>query len=274
MKRALLALILASSGMALALVIFAAPLAAQEGQLDPNWKPEGPVPRAPDGKPDLSGVWWQGREVGLAAARVGSPRPSDFVPAPRPGSTSTVASLYQPAAAAKAKTLSDKDDPALRCIPSVGGPPGVNVFQLVQTPKLIVLLQETFHGFRLIPTEPGRKHNETQPPAYGGDSVGHWESETLVVDVTTFNDRNWISPQGTVSFHSDALHVVERYHRVAANALEVEKTYEDPKVLVRPWVDKQLLRLAPFDQVIEALCTGTETAALMETAAKANYGRK
>jgi hypothetical protein len=68
--------------------------------------------------------------------------------------------------------------------------------------------------------------------------------------------------------------VVERYRRVAANALEVEKTYDDPKVLTRPWVDKKLYRQAPFDQVMEAMCTGTETAALMEAAAEQNYGRK
>jgi hypothetical protein len=56
--------------------------------------------------------------------------------------------------------------------------------------------------------------------------------------------------------------------------MEVEKTYDDPKVLIRPWVDKKVYRLAPFDQVMEAMCTGTETAALMEAAAKENYGKK
>ena len=189
-------------------------------------------------------------------------------------SCASFASLYQKWAADKANALSDKDDPTLHCIPSVGGPPQTNIFQLVQTPTLVVLLQETFHGFRLIPTEPGRPHSELQPPAYWGDSVGRWEGDTLVVDVTNFNGRNWISPQGIVSFHSDALHVVERYRRTAANALEVEKTYDDPKVLTRPWVDKRLYQLAPFDQVLEVMCTGTETAALMEAAAKENYGKK
>jgi hypothetical protein len=225
----------------------------------------------PDGKPDLSGVWWLGREPAVVSGRVGSPRRGEPA-APPPGST--FASLYQPWAAAKAKTLGDKDDPSLRCIPSVGGPPNTNIFQFVQTPALLVFLQETFHGFRLIPTEPGRTHSEEQAPAYWGDSVGRWEGDTLVVDVTNFNDRNWISPQGIVSFHSDALHVTERYRRVAANALDVEKTYEDPKVLIRPWVDKRTYRLAPFAQVMEAMCTGTETAALMEAAAKENYGKK
>jgi len=253
------------AALAVALACLAASPAAQEG-----WNPEGPVPRTADGRPDLSGVWWLGREPALVEGRVGSPRRGEAPPA-APGST--FASLYQPWAADKAKSLSDKDDPALRCIPSVGGPPQTNIFQLVQTPRLVVLLQETYHGFRLIPTEPGRQHSETQPPAYWGDSVGRWDGDTLLVDVVNFNDRNWISPQGIVSFHSDALRVTERYRRVAANALEVEKIYDDPKVLIRPWVDKKVYRLAPFDQVVEAMCTGTETAALMEAAAKENYGR-
>jgi len=267
MKRALMASFTTGAAAVLAVVFAAASVYAQEVA----WKPEGAVPRAADGKPDLTGVWWLGREPALVGGNVGSAR-SGPRPVPAPGST--FASLYQPWAAEKAKTLSDKDDPSLRCIPSVGGPPQTNIFQLVQTPKAVVLLQETFHGFRLIPTEPGRTHSDTQPPAYWGDSVGRWEGDTLVVDVTTFNDRNWISPQGIVSFHSDALHVVERYRRVATNALEVEKTYDDPRVLIRPWVDKRTYRLAPFDQVMEAMCTGTETAALMEAAAKENYGQK
>jgi hypothetical protein len=137
-----------------------------------------------------------------------------------------------------------------------------------------VLLQETFHGFRIIPTEPGRQHSDVQPPAYWGDSVGRWEGDTLVVDVTNFNDRNWISTQGIISFHSDQMHVTERYRRTAGNALDVEKTYDDPKVLIRPFVETKHYRLAPFDQVMEAMCTNTDTAALMEEAAKQNYGQK
>ena len=259
MKRALFA-------AAVAVVLVTPSVSAQEA----DWKPQGAVPRTADGKPDLTGVWWLGREPSLDG-RIGTPR-SGPAPVPVPGST--FASLYNAEAAARAKTLGDKDDPSLRCIPSVGGPPQTNIFQLVQTPKLVVLLQETFHGFRIIPTEPGRTHSEMQAPAYWGDSIGKWEGDTLVVDVVNFNDRNWISTQGIISFHSDALHVTKRYRRIAANALEVEKTYDDPKVLVRPFVEKKMYRIAPFDQIMEAMCTNTDTAALMEAAAKENYGKK
>jgi hypothetical protein len=264
MKRSLIV------SIALALATFAAPAGARGQVLDQNWKPEGPVPRTSDGKPDLSGVWWQGRDLSVTGLNVGTPA------APRtPAPGSTFASLYQPWAATKAKTLGDKDDPALYCIPSVDGPQMSNVFQIMQSPKLIAYLQETYHGFRLIPIEPGRKHNEEQPPAYRGDSVGRWEGDTLVVDVTNFTDKNWIFAQGVVSFHSDALHITERYRRTAANALEVERTFDDPNVLTRPFNQpKKTFALAPFDQIMEALCTNVGTGPLMEAAAKENYGRK
>jgi hypothetical protein len=268
MKRGLFARMLSSAAVALAVATLGVPVSAQRGA---DHKPSGPVPRASDGKVDLTGVWWLGGEPGVVTAQLRAPTNEPRRPDP-PGST--FASLYQPWAAEKAATLSDKDDPSLRCIPSVGGPPNTNIFQLIQTPQWVVLLQETFHGFRLIPTHPGRQHNETQAQAYWGDSVGRWEGDTLVVDVNNFNDRGWISPQGVISFHSDALHVTERYSRIAENTLVVEKTYDDPKVLTRPWVSKKTYMTAPFDQVMEAMCTNTETAALMEAASKVNYGKK
>jgi hypothetical protein len=81
--------------------------------------------------------------------------------------------------------------------------------------------------------------------------------------------------EGIVTFHSDALRIVERYRRVDMNTLEVEAVIEDPKVLTGPWVvPKQTLRLAPFDQILEIGCTGVESAGLMEAAAKQNYGKK
>jgi hypothetical protein len=107
-----------------------------------------------------------------------------------------------------------------------------------------------------------------------GDSVGRWEGDVFV-DTTNFNDRNWMHAEGTVSFHSDALHIVERYRRVDANTLEIEATIEDPKVLTKPWVvPKATLQLAPFDQIMEVMCTNVETAPLMDAASKDNYGRK
>jgi hypothetical protein len=225
-----------------------------------------------DGHPDLSGVWWRGADIGgrggppLTTGR-GGPQPVTF------------AGLYQPSAKAKAKTLGDKDDPSLDCVPTAFGTLNVSLFdvgavgQIVQTPVFVVMLTETYHGFQLIPTD-GRPHRDTVPPSYRGDAVGHWDGDTLVVDKTNFTDSNWISAEGRVSHHSDALHIVERYRRVDAKTLEVEATLEDPKVLTAPWVvPKQTLLLAPFDQIMELACSAGDVKGLIDAAAKQEAGK-
>jgi hypothetical protein len=230
------------------------------------------IPRMADGHPDLSGVWWRGADIGgrggppLTTGR-GGPQPVTF------------AGLYQPSAKAKAKTLGDKDDPSLDCVPTAFGTLNVSLFdvgavgQIVQTPVFVVMLTETYHGFQLIPTD-GRPHRDTVPPSYRGDAVGHWDGDTLVVDKTNFTDSNWISAEGRVSHHSDALHIVERYRRVDAKSLEVEATLEDPKVLTAPWVvPKQTLLLAPFDQIMELACSAGDVKGLIDAAAKQEAGK-
>jgi hypothetical protein len=239
----------------------------------------GSVPRMSDGHPDLSGAWWRGSDIGgrpAGGAPTGARGAAPGTPQPPP----SFASLYQPWAQQKAKTLGDKDDPSLRCIPTSFGTLNVSLFgvggvgQIVQTPKFVVLLTETYHGFKIVPTD-GRPHRDDVPPAYRGDSVGHWEGDTLVVDTTNFSDVPWMFAEGRVSFHSDALHIIERYRRVDANTLEITATVEDPKVLTAPWtVPKQTLTLAPFDQIMELNCSGLETQSLMDAAAKENYGKK
>ena len=136
------------------------------------------------------------------------------------------------------------------------------------------MLTETFHHFKIIPTD-GRPHRDEVAPSYHGDSVGRWEGDTLVVDTRNFNGQNWVMDHGNVSFYSDALHLVERYRRLDANTLEINTTIEDPGALTQPWVvPTYLLTLAPFDQIMEVPCTNTQTASLMEEAAKQNYGRE
>lgn len=283
MKRSWIASsVVGAAALAMMLLAHTASVSAQAAGGGPSAAsqeaPAGPVPRMADGRPDLSGVWWPGREVPVLTLRVGNPSAEAPSGQPRHGPT-TFATYYQPAAAVKAKTLGEKDDPALRCVPSVIGPhvsmlnQGL-VGQIIQTPKFVVLLTETYHGFKIIPTD-GRPHRDDVAPSYRGDSVGHWEGDTLVVDTTNFSSDNWILDHGNVSFHSDALHVVEHYRRINANTLDIDATVEDPKMITQPWkLATQRLTLAPFDQVMEVSCTNVETAALMEGAAKENYGRK
>jgi hypothetical protein len=149
-----------------------------------------------DGHPDISGVWWGGADVGAARGR-GAGRGGARGGTPPP----TFMSLYKPEAAAKAKTLGDKDDPTLRCVPTAFGTLNVSLWdvgavgQIIATPKMIVMLTETYHGFRLVPTD-GRAHRDDQPPAYRGDSVGRWDGDVFVVDTKNFTDNTWMSAEG------------------------------------------------------------------------------
>jgi hypothetical protein len=130
------------------------------------------------------------------------------------------------------------------------------------------MLSETFHGYQLIPTD-GRPHRDYLPPSYRGDAVGHWEGDTFVVEVENFTGDTWIWAEGRVSFHSDALRVVERYQRVDAETLVIDATVYDPEVLTEPWVvPTQTLELAPFDMLMPLICSGVETQALMDAAAE------
>lgn len=255
----------------------------------------GSVPRMADGHPDLSGVWWRGADIGggraeggqaaaEAAAGRGGP-PGAAGPGGPPGMggppggalrgmAPSYTSLYKPEAAARAAELSDEDDPTLRCIPTAFGTLGVRFFdagaigQIFSTPDLVVTLSETYHGYQIIPTD-GRPHRDFLPPSWRGDSVGHWEGDTFVVETENFTDDTWIFAEGRVSIHSDALRIVERYRRLDADTLQVEATIEDPDMLTAPWVaPTQTLRRAPFDHLLPLNCVGAEGYALMEAVAE------
>jgi len=130
----------------------------------------------------------------------------------------------------------DKDNPDANCMPM-----GFTQFhmqpqprKIIQTPKLIVILYEANYGLRYIYTD-GRKlppPGEPQPWWYGY-SVGRWEGDTLVVDVIHFNDQTWFDRAG--NFHSDALHLTERYTLTDRDHISYAVTVEDPKVFTRPW---------------------------------------
>jgi hypothetical protein len=218
-----------------------------------------PAPRLADGKPDLSGVWWTGGDVGGRGYNGGRGRGAGPAAGPAPP---TFTGLYNPATAAAAKKLGDNDDPTLKCTPTALGTLNVSMFdvgavgQIVATPKFVVFLTETFHGFRIVPTD-GRAHREEVPPSNRGDSVGKWEGDVFVVETKNFNEATWMWAEGRVSPHSDQLRIVERYRRPDKNTLEIEATVYDPKVLTAPWtVPKQSLVLAPFDQIMPLTCVG------------------
>lgn len=224
---------------------------------------DGDVPRLSDGHPDLTGVWWSGADVGGQGFAQGLGR----------GGLS-YADLYTPEAAARAAQLSDKDDPTLDCVPTAFGTMNVRLWdvggigQIIATTDFVVMLTETFHSYQVIPTD-GRPHRSVVPPSFRGDSVGHWEGDTFVVETANFTDDTWMWAEGRVSPHSDQLRIVERYTRTDANTLQIEATIDDPEMLTEPWtVPTHSLTLAPFDQLLPLICTGTETAGLMDAAAE------
>jgi hypothetical protein len=209
-----------------------------------------PTPRASDGHPDLSGVWGGG----FADDEAAKPKDGDsvrvlFPVRADPNSKKIFDEMdraakerqaaepnkppYKPELAAKVQEFSNRRqffDPSFFCkpngVPRMGAPS-----QIVQTPGQVVLLYAARNTFRVIPTD-GRPHRTDQDSSYMGDSVGHWDGDTLVVDVTTFTDESWLGADGW--FHSDAMHVVERYRR-NGNTLTWAATVEDPNVFTKPW---------------------------------------
>jgi hypothetical protein len=103
-------------------------------------------------------------------------------------------------------------------------------FQIVQTPKSILIAYEFASATRVIYMDSTEK---SPADTWMGWSRGHWEGETLVVDATDFTDATWFDRAG--DFHSDALHVVERYTATTPYHIQYEATIEDPKVFTRPW---------------------------------------
>ena len=105
-------------------------------------------------------------------------------------------------------------------------------FQIVQSPGHVAILTESNSDVRIIPVD-GRPHLPSRVRTWLGDARGRWEGNTLVVDVTNFTDDTWIDSHGT--FHSDALHVVERWTFAGPDRIHYEVSVEDPKVFTRPW---------------------------------------
>ncbi len=107
-----------------------------------------------------------------------------------------------------------------------------NGVQFLQPPGHVVILTEWNHQARIIPLD-GRPHLSKNIKLWTGDSRGRWEGNTLVVDWTNSNGRTWMDQTG--SFHSDAIHVVERFTIVDKNTMRYEASIEDAKVYTRPW---------------------------------------
>lgn len=241
------------------------------------------TPRAADSHPDLSGVWLnpfpafsEKSDNGTIRFDIGGATTSVKYPVPSMPS-------YKPEYAAKVKAIVDSQigastplDPQYDCKPMGVPRASMNAIQIVQTPKLVVILYESnFIGqtFRLIYTD-GRPHPKDLDSSFLGDSIGHWEGDTLVVDVTGLNDETWLGGgQGHTEppafgekfghqiverfaiLHSDQEHVVERYSR-HGNLLTYEARVEDPVMFTEPWVltPRHWFLGGPEDRLLESSC--------------------
>ena len=210
-------------------------------------QPAFKAPRMPDGKPNLSGIWqalntanWDLQEhaarpglvvaLGAAGAEPGGPGVVEGGEIP-----------YLPAAREKKKANFDQRltaDPEVKCY--LPGVPRATYmpypFQIFHSAKAIFFAYEYDGAVRNIYLkDPG----PAPADSWMGQSAGHWEGDTLVVDVTGLDERTWFDRAG--NFHSDALHVVERYTPLGPDTLSYEAAIEDPKVFSRPWKIKMPL---------------------------------
>ena len=219
--------------------------------------------RTPDGNPNLNGIW---QALGSAhwdieghSARHGAIVKLGALGA-IPGGMGVVEGgeiPYKPEALAKKKENQEnwvELDPAIKCF--MPGIPRATYmpfpFQIVQTPEHILIAYEFASASRVVYMQ--RPDFEAPVDAWMGHSRGHWDGESLVIDVTALIDQTWFDSSG--NHHSDALHVVERYTPISPNALMYEATIEDPNVFTRPWKISMPLyrRLEKNAQLLEFKC--------------------
>src|SRR5438309_8484417 len=240
---------------------------------------QAPVYRAPrtaSGKPDLNGVWQALNEANYdiqahtarpaMALRSGPYGPVPAAPVLALGAVGSVPPglgvveggdiPYQPWALAKKKENQENwltADPEIKCY--LPGVPRATYmpypFQILQNSKTVFFAYEYAGAVRNIyMNDPGPAPIDF----WMGQSVGRWDGDTLVVDVTGFNDQTWFDRAG--NFHSDELHVIERYTATGPDHLSYEATIEDPKVFTRPWKMSMPLyrRVEKNAQLLEYIC--------------------
>jgi len=217
-----------------------------------------PTPKAADVKPDLSGIWDAGERQGTYPPYLAHfmDLALDLKPEEAP---------FQPWAKALSQERRDnehKDDPLAKCMPP--GVPRIETigpFKIVQTPQLVIMLFETTanSNFRQIFLD-GRPLPKEPQPTWLGYSVGAWEGDVLKVDTTGFTDRGWIDT-GMGHPQTDALHVIERFHRTDFGHMEIGITIDDPKAYTKPWSANMKVHMLPDTDLLETTCEnsrGTE----------------
>ena len=220
------------------------------------------APRAADGKPDINGIWqvlntanWNLQSHSASAGPLPQLGAMFAIPAGQSVVEGDEIPYLPPALAKKKENAASwwKLDPEIKCylpgVPRAAYMP--YPFQIVQSQKVVMFIYEYASAIRTVNID-----SKTEAPvdSWMGWSNGRWEGDTLVIDVTGFNDETWFDRAG--NFHSDALHVVERYTPRSPEILDYEATIEDPKVFSRPWKIRMPLyrRMEKNAQLMEYKC--------------------
>jgi len=214
------------------------------------------IPRTADGKPDLSGTWrtvsartdpmqltaWGTERVDYNKHPKGEgarPELDPMMHCYRPGLARIGPPLRVPAKSIRVR-LEDES------VPFPGGPSDFDVIEIHYAPRKLWLIYQYNHEVRQIFID-GRKHPEDieyEPFSrwWNGHSIGSWDGDTFVVDTTNLRNETWLDNTG---HEHGKLHVVERFRRIDADTLEIERTLTDPVALAKPWTTRATLELAP-----------------------------
>jgi hypothetical protein len=201
-------------------------------------EPAGPIKRMPDGKPDFTGHFANnagGANYGLEkhAAAPMLP-PSRGIVLDPPDGRLPYQDWARKEFEARGKPERGYDDPTAHCFVagfarSLWTP---SPYQILQPPGYLVILMERM-AWRIIPIDPTRKHPPDNVRLWQGDSIGHWDGDTLVVETTNNNGKTWMNEAGDVI--SYAATAVERFTPVDANTIDYKVTITDPVVMTRPY---------------------------------------
>jgi len=229
-----------------------------------------PAPRSANGKPDLSGTWHaETSSIEEMKRLFGSNVIDSALPLSVPGMELDTVSKYavnvlldfqpqdspmRPEAAETFRRRATGVESREVCMP-LGIPLAGLVSEatkIVQSPRTIVVMYESDGTHRQIYTDGRGLPKEIVQPSWLGYSAGKWEHDTLVVESAGFNDKTWLDVIGHP--HSEALHMLERYHRRDFGHMDVEVTFDDPQMYIKPFTIKFIYDLLADSDVFENIC--------------------
>jgi hypothetical protein len=286
--------VMAAAMLGLVLLVFVSAPKAQQAAAKADATAAKPTPRMADGHPDFTGFWLSGvsglssyaddvdsADVNLTKTADGSliflyGGPAAGLPATAPVNNAVPANAppYKPEYMAKVQTLVDSMyggntsspyDPMNDCRPNGVPRSGVAGSHIIANPSGVAVLYENDPGpvYRIIYTD-GREHPKDLDTSYMGNSIGHWEGDTLVIDTVGLNDETWLGGGKFQEIHSDKLHVVERWSR-DGDVMTRTFVAEDPVMFTKPWnsaPEKTKLAI-PGDYIQPEMCKTNDKAHLI-----------